>query len=122
MSPLGGDRDAVGRSKVSGPLPATPSLPSVIKILRRGELEESPAHHHAGAFLADMAEHGFAVVDIAHPEVPLSSTVETVRIRKQSRPKAFKHTAGGSNSRIGGFASPRLMQVALPGGTTLKQR
>src|SRR5215471_21117254 len=37
-------------------------------------------------------------------------------------PKLLSGLPDRSNCRIGGFASPRLMQVAWPGGTVLKQR
>src|SRR5712672_1602368 len=37
-------------------------------------------------------------------------------------PKALSSLPEGSNCKIGGLASPRPTQVALPGGTVLKQR
>jgi hypothetical protein len=55
ISPFGAIATPVGRSKVSGPLPGTPSLPSVIRTLPSGlSLSTSWPMTTPSAFFADM--------------------------------------------------------------------
>src|SRR5215831_3700386 len=53
---------------------------------------------------------------------PPASTVIPCGYANSPAPKLFKSFPDGSNSRIGGFAGPRPMQVAEPAGSVLKQR
>src|SRR5690349_13491705 len=94
MSPFGATATLVGRSKASGPVPATPGLPSVINTLPCGlRLSTFLSDDHARCIPVGHAKNRFLIIDVRDPQVSITIDREAVIICKEPDTKALQKLA-----------------------------